>query len=108
MFQLLSLQISILLRLAPFVPFSLLNYFLSVTPVPLGEYTLTSWLGMMVSSLSLINYMLEGLPLAMKFYSHALRIGKSFMDTLILSTPISQVPCRSLQPNLACLILRPC
>ncbi|BAT77240.1 uncharacterized protein HKW66_Vig0019490 [Vigna angularis] len=47
-------KISILLRLAPFVPFSLLNYFLSVTPVPLGEYTLTSWLGMMPLTLALV------------------------------------------------------
>ncbi|XP_020228669.1 uncharacterized protein LOC109809700 [Cajanus cajan] len=47
-------KISLLLRLAPFVPFSLLNYLLSVTPVPLGEYTLASWLGMMPLTLALV------------------------------------------------------
>ncbi|KAG4401365.1 hypothetical protein AAZX31_07G238500 [Glycine max] len=47
-------KISILLRLAPFVPFNILNYLLSVTPVPLGEYTLASWLGMMPITLALV------------------------------------------------------
>ncbi|KAK7387803.1 hypothetical protein VNO78_22596 [Psophocarpus tetragonolobus] len=47
-------KISILLRLAPFVPFNMLNYLLSVTPVPLGEYTLASWLGMMPITLALV------------------------------------------------------
>ncbi|RDX83715.1 hypothetical protein CR513_35339, partial [Mucuna pruriens] len=47
-------KISLLLRLAPFVPFSILNYLLSVTPVPLGEYTLASWLGMMPITLALV------------------------------------------------------
>ncbi|KAL2339146.1 hypothetical protein Fmac_013592 [Flemingia macrophylla] len=47
-------KISLLLRLAPFVPFSLLNYLLSVTPVPLGEYSLASWLGMMPLTLALV------------------------------------------------------
>jgi hypothetical protein len=48
-----------LLRLVPLLPFNMLNYLLSVTPVPLGEYALGSWLGMMVSSSSLINYILR-------------------------------------------------
>ncbi|XP_027332648.1 uncharacterized protein LOC113847627 isoform X2 [Abrus precatorius] len=47
-------KIVLLLRLAPFVPFNMLNYFLSVTPVPLGVYTLTSWLGMMPITLALV------------------------------------------------------
>ncbi|KAK7264523.1 hypothetical protein RJT34_32132 [Clitoria ternatea] len=40
-------KIMLLLRLAPFIPFSMINYLLCVTPVPLGEYTLSCWLGMM-------------------------------------------------------------
>ncbi|TKY54048.1 SNARE associated Golgi protein [Spatholobus suberectus] len=47
-------KIALLLRLAPFVPFSMINYLLSVTPVPLGEYTLASWLGMMPITLALV------------------------------------------------------
>ncbi|TYG44997.1 hypothetical protein ES288_D11G139700v1 [Gossypium darwinii] len=35
-----------LLRLVPLLPFSLLNYLLSVTPVNLSVYVLASWLGM--------------------------------------------------------------
>ncbi|KHG11926.1 hypothetical protein F383_17588 [Gossypium arboreum] len=38
-----------LLRLVPLLPFSLLNYLLSVTPVNLSVYVLASWLGMMPS-----------------------------------------------------------
>lgn len=41
-------QIVLLLRLVPLLPFNMLNYLLSVTPVPLGEYMLASWVGMMV------------------------------------------------------------
>lgn len=41
-------QIVLLLRLVPLLPFNMLNYLLSVTPVGVGEYMLASWLGMMV------------------------------------------------------------
>lgn len=40
-------KIVLLLRLVPLLPFNMLNYFLSVTPVSIGEYILASWLGMM-------------------------------------------------------------
>ncbi|GMI66539.1 hypothetical protein like AT1G03260 [Hibiscus trionum] len=46
-------KIVFLLRLVPLVPFSLLNYFLSVTPIHLGVYVLASWLGMMTSIFTL-------------------------------------------------------
>lgn len=42
------LQIVLLLRLVPLLPFNMLNYLLSVTPIRIGEYMLASWLGMMV------------------------------------------------------------
>ncbi|KAG5567599.1 hypothetical protein RHGRI_002966 [Rhododendron griersonianum] len=42
-----TFRIVLLLRLVPLLPFNMLNYLLSVTPVPLGEYMLASWVGMM-------------------------------------------------------------
>ncbi|KAI8574557.1 hypothetical protein RHMOL_Rhmol01G0363900 [Rhododendron molle] len=42
-----QLRIVLLLRLVPLLPFNMLNYLLSVTPVPLGEYMMASWVGMM-------------------------------------------------------------
>lgn len=47
-------KIVLLLRLVPLLPFNMLNYLLSVTPVPLGEYTLASWLGMMPITFALV------------------------------------------------------
>ncbi|XP_074561042.1 uncharacterized protein LOC141817263 [Curcuma longa] len=47
-------KIVLLLRLAPLVPFCLLNYFLSVTPIGLAEYAMASWLGMMPITLALV------------------------------------------------------
>ncbi|XP_017627895.1 uncharacterized protein LOC108470895 isoform X1 [Gossypium arboreum] len=44
-----SFKMVFLLRLVPLLPFSLLNYLLSVTPVNLSVYVLASWLGMMPS-----------------------------------------------------------
>ncbi|KAM1042086.1 hypothetical protein ACFX2I_031135 [Malus domestica] len=46
--------IVLLLRLAPLVPFNMLNYLLSVTPVNLGDYVLASWLGMMPTTFALV------------------------------------------------------
>ncbi|KAK2358067.1 hypothetical protein P8452_77257 [Trifolium repens] len=47
-------KIVFLLRLVPLLPFNMLNYLLSVTPVPLGEYALGSWLGMMPLTVALV------------------------------------------------------
>ncbi|XP_057956795.1 uncharacterized protein LOC131150213 [Malania oleifera] len=47
-------KIVLLLRLVPLLPFNMLNYLLSVTPVSLGEYALASWLGMMPITLALV------------------------------------------------------
>ncbi|XP_044486566.1 TVP38/TMEM64 family membrane protein slr0305-like [Mangifera indica] len=47
-------KIVLLLRLVPLIPFNMLNYLLSVTPVPLGEYMLASWIGMMPITLALV------------------------------------------------------
>lgn len=47
-------KIVVLLRLVPILPFNMLNYLLSVTPVPLGPYILASWLGMMPITLALV------------------------------------------------------
>ncbi|QCD77100.1 mercuric reductase [Vigna unguiculata] len=47
-------KIVFLLRLVPLLPFNMLNYLLSVTPVSVGEYMLASWLGMMPITLGLV------------------------------------------------------
>ncbi|KAK9197365.1 hypothetical protein WN943_005501 [Citrus x changshan-huyou] len=47
-------RIIFLLRLVPLIPFNILNYLLSVTPVHTGKYMLASWLGMMPSTFSLV------------------------------------------------------
>ncbi|KAH9676354.1 SNARE associated Golgi protein family [Citrus sinensis] len=47
-------KIIFLLRLVPLIPFNILNYLLSVTPVHTGKYMLASWLGMMPSTFSLV------------------------------------------------------
>jgi uncharacterized membrane protein YdjX (TVP38/TMEM64 family) len=47
-------KIVLLLRLVPLLPFNMLNYLLSVTPIPIWEYMLASWLGMMPITLALV------------------------------------------------------
>ncbi|XP_020526885.1 uncharacterized protein LOC18440575 [Amborella trichopoda] len=47
-------KIVLLLRLVPLLPFNMLNYLLSVTPVSIVEYMLASWLGMMPITLALV------------------------------------------------------
>ncbi|KAF3436322.1 hypothetical protein FNV43_RR23414 [Rhamnella rubrinervis] len=47
-------KIVLLLRLVPLLPFNMLNYLLSVTPVPIGEYMLASWFGMMPITFALV------------------------------------------------------
>ncbi|CAL5183863.1 unnamed protein product [Lathyrus oleraceus] len=47
-------KIVLLLRFVPLLPFNMLNYLLSVTPVSLVEYMLASWLGMMPITLALV------------------------------------------------------
>ncbi|KAJ7977434.1 TVP38/TMEM64 family membrane protein [Quillaja saponaria] len=47
-------KIVLLLRLVPLLPFNMLNYLLSVTPVNIGEYMLASWLGMMPITFALV------------------------------------------------------
>ncbi|KAJ8493835.1 hypothetical protein OPV22_015556 [Ensete ventricosum] len=47
-------KIVFLLRLVPLLPFNMLNYLLSVTPVGIGEYMIASWLGMMPITFALV------------------------------------------------------
>ncbi|XP_078441790.1 uncharacterized protein LOC144711662 [Wolffia australiana] len=47
-------KIVLLLRLVPLLPFNMLNYLLSVTPISIGEYMMASWLGMMPITLALV------------------------------------------------------
>ncbi|XP_047336800.1 TVP38/TMEM64 family membrane protein slr0305-like [Impatiens glandulifera] len=47
-------KIVLLLRLVPLLPFNMLNYLLSVTPIRLGEYIFATWLGMMPITFALV------------------------------------------------------
>ncbi|EPS66993.1 hypothetical protein M569_07784, partial [Genlisea aurea] len=47
-------KIVLLLRLAPLLPFNMLNYLLSVTPISVADYLLASWLGMAPITLGLV------------------------------------------------------
>ncbi|WOL00618.1 hypothetical protein Cni_G09331 [Canna indica] len=47
-------KIVLLLRLVPLLPFNMLNYLLSVTPVSIGAYMMASWLGMMPITFALV------------------------------------------------------
>ncbi|KAL5701717.1 hypothetical protein ACHQM5_027027 [Ranunculus cassubicifolius] len=47
-------KIVLLLRFVPLLPFNMLNYLLSVTPIGIWEYMLATWLGMMPITLALV------------------------------------------------------
>eukprot|EP01018_Ginkgo_biloba_P020408 Gb_07466 [translate_table: standard] len=47
-------KIVLLLRLVPLLPFNMLNYLLSVTPIGIGQYILASWMGMVPITLALV------------------------------------------------------
>ncbi|XP_047951884.1 TVP38/TMEM64 family membrane protein slr0305-like [Salvia hispanica] len=47
-------KIVLLLRLVPLLPFNMMNYLLSVTPVPIVHYMLATWLGMMPITFTLV------------------------------------------------------
>ncbi|KAJ9556903.1 hypothetical protein OSB04_011517 [Centaurea solstitialis] len=47
-------KIVLLLRLVPLLPYNMLNYFLSVTPISIWEYVMASWLGMMPITFALV------------------------------------------------------
>ncbi|MFS8020252.1 putative SNARE associated golgi family protein [Helianthus anomalus] len=47
-------KIVLLLRLVPLLPFNMLNYLLSVTPISIWEYVMASWLGMMPITFALV------------------------------------------------------
>jgi len=48
-------QIVLLLRLVPLLPFNVLNYLLSVTPISKTSYILATWFGVMVCLLILLS-----------------------------------------------------
>ncbi|XP_024364870.1 uncharacterized protein [Physcomitrium patens] len=47
-------KIVLLLRLVPLLPFNVLNYLLSVTPIGITTYIIASWIGMMPSTLAFV------------------------------------------------------
>ncbi|KAI3871264.1 hypothetical protein MKX03_017202, partial [Papaver bracteatum] len=52
--QISGFKVVLLLRLVPLLPFNMLNYLLSVTPVCIWKYMLASWLGMMPITFALV------------------------------------------------------
>ncbi|KAJ6980718.1 hypothetical protein NC653_024157 [Populus alba x Populus x berolinensis] len=66
-------KIVLLLRLVPLLPFNMLNYLLSVTPVPIGEYMLASWIGMMV-------FIILGLLVSVVLIFCVTKVAKSALD----------------------------
>lgn len=83
--RILSLQIVLLLRLVPLLPFNMLNYLLSVTPVSLVEYMLASWLGMMVSSSPSRAIIYLGVILMINFYCALRFIGRLDLIEFLLA-----------------------
>ncbi|GJP68718.1 hypothetical protein CLOP_g25381 [Closterium sp. NIES-67] len=47
-------KIVLLLRLVPILPFNVMNYVLSVTPISLSSYVLASWIGMMPTTFTFV------------------------------------------------------
>lgn len=73
-------QIVLLLRLVPLLPFNMLNYLLSVTSVSLVPYLLASWLGMIVRAF-LINQNLPTLKFfLLNFSSFFSQISEEYCD----------------------------
>ncbi|CAK9276970.1 unnamed protein product [Sphagnum jensenii] len=47
-------KIALLLRLVPLLPYNVMNYLLSVTPISTSKYILASWIGMMPLTLAFV------------------------------------------------------
>ncbi|XP_029116381.1 uncharacterized protein [Elaeis guineensis] len=69
-------KIVLLLRLVPLLPFNMLNYLLSVTPVGIGEYIMASWLGMMV-------LLISGLLISAILMVCVTKVAKSSLDNAL-------------------------
>ena len=96
------MQIVLLLRLVPLLPFNMLNYLLSVTPVGIGEYMLASWLGMMVCFSFLPIYLLfTGGSCCISFLDYPKMIRtKKRLHCCIMAPGYSHILAMSLTPLL--------
>ncbi|KAJ0979631.1 hypothetical protein J5N97_015105 [Dioscorea zingiberensis] len=101
-------KIVLLLRLVPFLPFNMLNYLLSVTPVSIGEYMMASWLGMMPITLALVyvGTTLKDLADVTHGWSevsttHIVFIILGFVISVILMVCVTKVAKTSLEKALA-------
>lgn len=101
-------KIVLLLRLVPLLPFNMLNYLLSVTPVTLGQYMLASWLGMMPITFAFvyIGTTLKDLSDIRHAWndgstSHWIFIALGFVVSVILMVSITKVAKASLDKALA-------
>ncbi|KAH1208566.1 TVP38/TMEM64 family membrane protein [Glycine max] len=89
-------KIVLLLRLVPLLPFNMLNYLLSVTPVSIGEYMLASWLGMMPITLALVY-----VGTTLKDLSDVTHGWGEFSKTLVLMICVTRVAKAALDKALA-------
>lgn len=96
-------KITLLLRLAPLLPFNILNYLLSLTPISIAEYILASWLGMVPITLALVyvgttikdlSYVIHGwkdISLA-----HWILLTVGFVSTVVLMVLVDRIARKAL------------
>lgn len=96
-------KITLLLRLAPLLPFNILNYLLSLTPISIGEYILASWLGMVpitfalvyvgttIKDLSYVTHGWKDVSLA-----HWILLTVGFVSTVVLMILVDRVARKAL------------
>lgn len=96
-------KITLLLRLAPLLPFNILNYLLSLTPISIGEYILASWLGMVPITLALVYVGTTIKDLSDVTHgwkdislSHWILVTVGFVSTVVLMVLVDRVAKKSL------------
>ncbi|KVI03938.1 SNARE associated Golgi protein [Cynara cardunculus var. scolymus] len=89
-------KIVLLLRFVPLLPFNVLNYLLSVTPVRLWEYMLATWLGMMP-----ITFVFVYIGTTLKDLSDVTHGWHEISRTLLMIVYIIRVAKASLEKALA-------
>lgn len=101
-------RIILLLRLSPVIPFNLLNYALGLTRVPLREYVLASWIGMIPgtflylylgSTLTTATELLGGPRARTGGWEHALYWG-GLAATVLAAGLLARIARRSLDRSL--------
>ncbi|KAI3983814.1 hypothetical protein MKX01_011522, partial [Papaver californicum] len=99
-------KIVLLLRLVPLLPFNMLNYLMSVTPVIIWEYMLASWMGMMPITFALVYVGttlkdLSDVTYGWGLFMITMAFLKSFMNIMVLMVRVTKVAKASLKKDLA-------